>query len=295
MSKIAFGEFCKNDSCTQYAWGMSVTFTIFGFDVGLYVDEDGLSLILGTDDHVLIDQATPAARPGRQKAITTAVDEAPMMFGFPSPPNSKANVKPGAWQPYLKPVIKSPVDTWPKSAPVDAGCKGLATSTHSCPFVVNPGVGRALFVAGWQKGSLGVQLIKPDNTVITAANAAANGVTITVSKTAELKQVSFAVNPTAGMTIPSGSWTVKLTGVGGRLVPPAKNNYRIMFAADPAKPTLEWKSILSPGATPDAQGMLDLQWEALRNNNWVGDDVKIELVYTPLDTKPITPPTSSAS
>ena len=35
--------------------------------------------------------------------------------------------------------------------------------------------------------------------------------------------------------------------------------------------------------------MVDLQWEALRNNDWVGDDVKIELVFTPLDTKPVTP------
>lgn len=55
--ELAFGEFCINPSCTQYEWGIKGTFSILGYDVGLYYGfEEGLDFILGNDDHILIDQ-----------------------------------------------------------------------------------------------------------------------------------------------------------------------------------------------------------------------------------------------
>src|SRR5690606_17799759 len=32
--KISFGEFCTNETCTEYAWGMSAVLTIAGIDLG---------------------------------------------------------------------------------------------------------------------------------------------------------------------------------------------------------------------------------------------------------------------
>lgn len=55
--ELAFGEFCTNDTCTTYEWGVKGKIVVLGFDVGLYygVDE-GLDFILGNDSHILIDQ-----------------------------------------------------------------------------------------------------------------------------------------------------------------------------------------------------------------------------------------------
>jgi hypothetical protein len=54
---VEFGEFCKNSNCTQYEGGIKGKLTVLGFDVGLYVGfQTGVSFILGSDGHVLIDQ-----------------------------------------------------------------------------------------------------------------------------------------------------------------------------------------------------------------------------------------------
>ncbi|MCB0188701.1 MAG: hypothetical protein KDE31_30740, partial [Caldilineaceae bacterium] len=55
--EVAFGEFCTNNSCTQYEWGIKGKVIIVGFDVGIYYGfEEGLDFILGNDDHLLIDE-----------------------------------------------------------------------------------------------------------------------------------------------------------------------------------------------------------------------------------------------
>jgi hypothetical protein len=55
---LAFGQFCSNDPCTTYEWGVMGSFSILGYDVGVYYGFDsGLSFILGSDNHVLIDEA----------------------------------------------------------------------------------------------------------------------------------------------------------------------------------------------------------------------------------------------
>lgn len=66
--KLAFGEFCMNNSCTEYEWGVMGAFTILGYDVGAYYGFDsGISFILGSADYVLIDEAgRPRFSPGQQ-------------------------------------------------------------------------------------------------------------------------------------------------------------------------------------------------------------------------------------
>jgi hypothetical protein len=279
--KIAFGQFCQNDTCTKYGWGMSASFTIFGFDIGLYVDDTGPSLILGSDDHKLIDQF-------QNVALQSAAPQA-----MPSPqllPNLQL-IKPGNLQLFLKPPLKTPVSSWPHNLAGDpTQCSGFGTSTHICKFSVSQGAGRALFVAGWMNGNLQVTLLKPDGTPITASNAAANGVTITISDTALLHQVAFAVKPAGGLTaLPSGVWKLKLENVGQGMLPGINNNYQLLFATDPPAPTLTLNTPATQGVTPDGSGKVALNWTALRAGQPLGNDTKIELVYTPVISKPVDP------
>ncbi|MCB0036832.1 MAG: fibronectin type III domain-containing protein, partial [Anaerolineales bacterium] len=59
--KLAFGEFCMNQSCTQYEWGVMGALSILGYDVGMYYGFDsGLSFIMGSADYVLIDEVGQA-------------------------------------------------------------------------------------------------------------------------------------------------------------------------------------------------------------------------------------------
>jgi hypothetical protein len=271
--QISIGEFCTNANCTQYDWGMSVTFTVAGFDIGLYVDSSGPEFILGTDDHVLIDQFNTLARPA-------ADGQAPL---------ANPIIMPGNWQPWLIPAVKSSLDSWTSIDPAAAGCaENGAAHTVTCPFDVQPGTGRALFVAGWQNGSLGVELIMPNSTVITPGNALANGVTIAFSDTATVHQAMFGATPTGGSTLASGQWQLRLSNVGQDMLPGIENNYQLMYAADPPAPTITWLAPLGLG-TPPVANKISLDWQVARAGVPVAPGMKIELAYEPVATRPITP------
>ena len=285
--KIAFGEFCTNDSCTAYAWGMSGVFTICGLDVGLYVDEDGPELILGTDDHVLIDEFSmgmQAANVSTQAGEADLAERAPPdRLAAPAPPKLTQIEPPGSLQINLYPPLKSPVENWPKVSPATQGCDTATTiNTHTCPFTITAGAaGRAVFSAGWVNGDLAVTLIKPDNTEITGTVPGAV-VTNTVSLTG--KRATFAVTPTSGETLEGGTWKVRLVGPG--LNNPNSNiqhNYTILFATDPPPPTLTWAN---PVSQVDGSGQISLQWSALRASQPITE--RLELFYTPLAAKPVT-------
>jgi len=56
---MAFGEFCTNQACTSYEWGVTGAYTILGYDFGIYYGFDsGLDFILGSGDYLLIDEAS---------------------------------------------------------------------------------------------------------------------------------------------------------------------------------------------------------------------------------------------
>jgi len=77
---LEFGEFCTNSGCTSYEWGIKGSFTVLGYEAGLYYGfDEGLDFILGNDDHILIDQyggaqSSPvlAAGAGDMVAVQTA-------------------------------------------------------------------------------------------------------------------------------------------------------------------------------------------------------------------------------
>ncbi|MBC8162978.1 MAG: hypothetical protein H7Z42_17355, partial [Roseiflexaceae bacterium] len=276
--RIAFGQFCQDTPCTKYSWGMSASVGVYGVTIGLYVDNTGPSLFLGSDDHRLIDEGPVALV---QQGLANVAQ--PQLQLDPNKPPTQL---PGTNQPYLKPVIDSPVNSWTHE-PSSAVCTSSGPTTQLCSFTVKPSAGRALFAAGWLNGVLDVSLIKPDGTIITPANAQAEGVTITISNTATLHQVTFGVAAGGGEALASGVWKLQLGNLGQGLLPNVKNNYQLLFFSDPPAPTL---AVTTPAALRQAvNGPVALNWTALRANLPLGDETKIELVYAPISAKPSDP------
>ncbi|HEU5087269.1 MAG TPA: hypothetical protein VFT99_07480, partial [Roseiflexaceae bacterium] len=76
--ELSFGQFCANDGCTAFQWGIKGKVNVLDFDVGVYVNLDCIrkapvpippvvltctSFILGSDGHILIDQYGPGGPP----------------------------------------------------------------------------------------------------------------------------------------------------------------------------------------------------------------------------------------
>ena len=274
--KISFGEFCKDPTCTTYAWGMSAALTIAGFDIGLYVDEDGVEFIFGSDDHVLIDQFGGGNRP-MMKADAQASPEL----------LAQKIVTPADLQKYLKPIAKSSADNWQAMTPADHGCTGNPMGpTLECIFTVDPDVGQAVFNTSWQNGDVQVSLTAPDNTVIDANNAINYGVTI--SETSHVvDQVSYAVRPLSNQeTVQPGNWKLNLSNIGVGMPGSLTNNYRIMWFTDPPAPTVQWVTPVVSDTLP-VGNQLNLEWTALRAGQPVSNAVEMELIYTPVISKPV--------
>ena len=268
-AKVSFGEFCANAGCTAYKWGVSATVSVFGYGVGVYADSGGPELFLGSSGKKLIDQFGGSA-------AATAVAEASTML--PAMANALPIIQPGAIQPFLTPSLLSPLDGLSASP---NNCTGQNTAVHTCPFTVPVGVGRVLFGVSWLNGSLDVALIKPDNTIVTAANAAAHGVTITPSKDELQRHVALAVNPVGSATsVPDGEWKVRLSNVGQGLLGNAHNHYSLLFIADPPAPTLDLTFPANPGTA--VNGPVNLTWLAQRGGQAIEPDVKMELLYAPV-------------
>jgi hypothetical protein len=246
---------------------MSATVEVFGYDVGVYVDSGGPDLILGTNSHKLIDQFS-----GGASALSPLLAEAPNVIEVVTPGMDQAN---------LLPPITSSLDAITPELAQNA-CSGYATSMHTCQFNVNPGVGKALFSATWENGSLDVALIKPDDTLITPANAAANGVTISTSSDPLSKTTSFSVKPAGGPALMTGFWKLRLSNVGVGLQPGLANNYSLLFAADPPAPAVTW----GPLPAPDGAGVVALSWTATRGGLPLEAGIKAELFYAPVVSIP---------
>ncbi len=277
--KISFGEFCTNETCTEYAWGMSAVLTIAGIDLGLYVDENGAEFIFGSDDHVLIDQHGSGGQ-------SLQVWLPPPLVLLPEATTAQDPVTPGEIQANLKPAIMSPAQSWPVDSPAGHGCSGNAMGPSlQCTFTVDPGTGRAAFNTGWQNGELQVSLTAPNNTVITPGNALSYGVTI--SNTLQpTKQTTFVVRPLPNQeTIMPGNWKLTIDNIGGGLPTSLTNNYRIMWFTDPPRPSFDWQTPLLPGTMP-VGNTITLEWTALRAGQALDPHVEMELIYVPVGQKP---------
>jgi len=272
--RIAFGEFCTNDSCTSYAWGMSGVLTVCSVGVGMYVDGDGPEFILGTDDHLLIDQFGSGTSSVAQVHAPAA--PAPQPFQI---------IQPGNWQVQLASPFKTPVDDWTVES-ASGMCTGIGSPVHTCPITVTAGAGRALFTVGWENGNLDVSLIKPDLTVITPQNAASHAVVVSETNTYLLNQVSFGVPEAA---IASGQWQIQMSNVITSPQATYQTNYQIIYISEPPPPSLSWNWPSAIGSTPGGGSVATLDWTALRGTQPLTPATKIELFYTPIDQKPVTP------
>lgn len=276
---IAFGEFCQNDNCTDYSWGMSASTDLVGFTVGLYVDDEGPELFLGSDDHTLIDEFGGG---NGANGPESALDGSPNTPNVIPPIDVTGIELPGNWQPLLYPMIQSPVASWQKKTPAQHGCVSGPSTTLTCTFnILANKAGRAVFSVAWQNGTLDVALIKPDSTVVTTSEPG-----IVVTQTLGLdKRVTFAVTPVDPMpAVAAGQWKLRISGsyVNG---PPngPHHGFSMLFASDPPKPTLTW---LTPVSQVNGTTEIDLEWFASRAGQPV--DEYMELFYTPVQYKPIT-------
>ena len=260
---IAFGDFCSAPGCSSQEWGMSASISVFGYPAGVYVSGGGPEIFLGSASKKLVDQYGGALLDGGLPKGALA-------------PESSAPVNSNPAAQTLTIGYKSPFDGL---IPEDGSltCPTGTPGVYECSFNVPAGAGRALFLAAWLNGLLKVTLIKPDATVITPANAAANGVEISAPPPSPNgKLVSFSVKPTSGSLIPSGAWKVRLEKVA------ADSYFSLTFAADPPAPSVMWSNPVSPGVTPGGGGLLNLQWTATRGGAALSDDVRAELFYAPV-------------
>ena len=132
-------------------------------------------------------------------------------------------------------------------------------------------------------------MIKPDNTIISATNAAANGVEISTTQDSLLNLVTFAATPTSGTTIMSGDWKVQLNNVGVGLLPGMSNNYSLHVRQRSACADVDVDCIpRSPGTTPISNSV-DLRWNVTRGGQPIEPGVFLDLFYSPIGDKPITP------
>jgi hypothetical protein len=166
--EVAFGQFCTNDNCTQYQWGIKGALILFGYDVGLYLNLECdmlkaaainpllalpcFSFILGSDSHILIDQlhATNA--------------QSPRVNGEPVALNQRMAASPLA-------------------------------ALDSEPLTITANTGSFLVALTWAHNAPTLTLVRPDNTVISVTNATSFG----ISTTATAQSILFGVrNPAPG-------------------------------------------------------------------------------------------------
>jgi len=140
---VEFGEFCKNSNCTQYEGGIKGKITVLGFDVGLYVGfQTGITFILGSDGHVLIDQyGGSQLRPDRADG---AIDM-PLING-----------QPVAFDRMVVP--------------------NAAAAVITQPITITANTGSFLAALSWARNAPRLSLVRPDSIEISPTNAITYGV-----------------------------------------------------------------------------------------------------------------------
>jgi hypothetical protein len=223
--ELSFGQFCANDGCTDYEWGIKGKIEILGFDVGAYINLECepllaalvfppavllcTSFILGSDDHILIDQYGGNGPPFPLTA-ETPVEEA-----------AEDGAPPGN---VVIAQMERRAVADPAAAEVDEALPPVTGATAS--FLV---------MFGWVRGMPNFALVKPDGTSITAANAASQGVAF--SRTAN--SLIFGVSDPA-----QGVWKARITNAT------IQDDYRVLYFANKATPGV---TFTAPTGTVDRE------------------------------------------
>jgi hypothetical protein len=182
--ELSFGQFCDNSACTEYEWGIKGKVEIAKFDVGIYVSLECpylvaavvappavllcSSFILGSDNHLLIDQ-----------------------YGGNGPPfpMSASNAE-GMAEERVRDARLAKANRMTVADP--------AAPNVDQPLTVNATASSILIAFGWVRGAPEFALVKPGGEVITATNAASMGATLSTTA----NSLIFGIpNPTPGQWI----------------------------------------------------------------------------------------------
>ncbi|CAG0928930.1 hypothetical protein TFLX_01163 [Thermoflexales bacterium] len=263
--ELAFGQFCSNDACSSYEWGIKGKLTVLGYEAGVYINLDCLrknpavaagavifppvilactSFILGSDSHILIDQyrnvhaLAPTDLDLKQPARAT--DNTTRTTAHIGGQEIQVNRRAAA-QPF--------------AANSDEALPEVTASTASF-----------MLAFGWVRGNPQVSLVRPDNVEINVANAASYNISATVTS----HQVIF------GVTEPMpGVWLARLTNTS------PTNDYHLAFFANKAAPQLEFTAPVATevvtattdGTTPD---YYHITWTPPAN----ADQLRLSLYYS---------------
>ncbi len=204
--ELSFGQFCSNDACSSYEWGVkgavSHWFFTLGYDVGLYVRLDGdpglddLDPILGGDGHVLIDQAGTAAALDASLAASDRPSAQPLIGGKPAHFDIKT---------------------------VDA-----TAETITEPMTITTDTGSFIAGMSWDQGAPQFTLIRPDGFEITPGNAAANGINVTYTTGFITGSILYAGH---APTVAVGTWQLKVSNAA------EEDGYHVFYFANKKPPT----------------------------------------------------------
>ncbi|MEZ4557056.1 MAG: hypothetical protein R2854_11520 [Caldilineaceae bacterium] len=242
--EVSFGEFCTNDACTGYEWGVQGKITVLEFNIGLYIGKStGVDFILGDQGHTLIDQAFGVAA-----AALSAVPSGPISDMGDGQP---LDVNPGALCP-------------------ETG--GVAT----CTFEVPSGAGQLLAMASWSEGTL------PTPTLVTPGGTPVNAIGVTPTVEPTMGALVYTVDTGAGIvrfvvrgslilyTVVNpqpGAWTLTLGNLTGA------ENYNVLFAANSPAPSLN----LTAPNNVNVAGALDVTWTVTPADS----TAPVQLAYIP--------------
>jgi hypothetical protein len=247
---LSFGQFCSNGPCSAYEWGVKGTvshwFWTAGYDIGLYIrldDDPGLDdldPILGGDGHVLIDQAFPTSALARNADQGIAAE-----------------------QPSAQPIVNGRPASFPNHVVVDASAASVTT-----PMTITAGTGSFLAGMSWERGHPALALIRPNGTVITSGNAAANGINVTYTTGFVTGSILYGGHVP---TLTVGVWKLRVSNAT------ESDGYHVFYFTNKKKP--EGVTFTAPAAGlqqfASNQVTYTIQWNAP-----VGSPLAISLYYS---------------
>ena len=249
--EVSFGEFCRNDACTSYEWGVQGKITILKFTIGMFMGKkSGLDFFVGDRGRTLIDQAfdvQSASVNALPKGLVSDLDDGTVM-DFGGATNGPCPEK-----------------------------NGVAT----CTFTVEPDTGEALIAVTWSQGTLPTALLHtPNGVVISGAEPGAsplqldtfNG-SVQAWAMAAGGDVQFTLDATGAFyTIANpqaGEWTLTLENLTG------DEAYNVLFAANSLPPQL---TVTAPNNVVIGDAV-DIQW----TSSAAPEDATVELGYLTAD------------
>ena len=253
--QLAAGDFCADDNCSQGKLGMKAKRQIMGYDAGIYVDIANcpdaivglgvfappvllpcIKFILGSDSHVLLDQYG-----GAQEAGLLATG--------------------GAGSGTFRVGNVTAATSLNRETVADANA---ATVEKGLPEVVSGRTSAFLVALAWARGAPTLTLIRPDGQVITAANAADFGLTVT---SADNEIILATSSPMAGV------WKARIDNAT------AQDDYHLAYFANKATPSLQFTQPSAPVARSADNPTLRVEWTPPPH----ADQLRLSLFYTGLN------------